>query len=99
MGYVYSEIREGIYGLPQAGILAQKLPEKRRNAKGYRQSGICPGFGNVTGAVFVLAHASTTFGVKYVDGQHADHLIMNVLKEDHAISRDQEGKNNTSGSP
>ena len=35
-GYVYLEIRKGIYGLPQAGILVQKLLEKRLNAKGYR---------------------------------------------------------------
>ena len=27
-GYVYLEIRKGMYGLPQAGILAQKLLEK-----------------------------------------------------------------------
>ena len=43
-GYVYLEIRKGVYGLPQAGILTQKLLEKRLNAKGCRQSGICPGF-------------------------------------------------------
>ena len=43
-GYVYLEIRKGMYGLPQAGILAQKLLDKRLNARGYRQSGICPGF-------------------------------------------------------
>ena len=43
-GYVYLEIRKGMYGLPQAGILTQKLPEKCLNAKGYRKSGICPGF-------------------------------------------------------
>ena len=28
-GYVYMEIRKGMYGLPQAGILANKLPKKR----------------------------------------------------------------------
>ena len=27
-GYVYIEVRKGMYGLPQAGILAQKLLEK-----------------------------------------------------------------------
>ena len=35
-GYVYLEIRRGMYVLPQAGILAQKLLKKRLNAKGYR---------------------------------------------------------------
>ena len=35
-GYVYLEIRKGVYGLPQAGVLAQKLLEKRLNEKCYR---------------------------------------------------------------
>ena len=43
-GYVYLEIRKGVYGLPQAGILVQKLIDKRLNVKGYRQSDICPDF-------------------------------------------------------
>ena len=43
-GYVYLEILKGMYGLHQARILAQKLLEKRLNVKGYRQSGIRPGF-------------------------------------------------------
>ena len=43
-GYVYLEIRKGMYGLPQAGILVQKLLKKRLNVKGYRKSEICPGF-------------------------------------------------------
>ena len=40
---VYVEIRKGMYGLPQAGILAQKLLEKRLKNKGYYQSMYTPG--------------------------------------------------------
>ncbi len=36
-GHVYVEVRKGMYGLPQAGILAQELLEKRLNAHGYTQ--------------------------------------------------------------
>ena len=36
-GHVYVEIRKGMYGLPQAGILAQELLEKRLNEYGYSQ--------------------------------------------------------------
>ncbi len=36
--YVYIEIQKGMYGLPQAGILAQQLLETRFNAQGYSQS-------------------------------------------------------------
>ena len=39
-GYMYLKIRKGMYGLPQAGTHAQKLLEKRLNARGYRQRGI-----------------------------------------------------------
>ncbi len=37
-GYVYCKIQKGIYGLPQAGIIAQKLLEKRLQQHGYCQS-------------------------------------------------------------
>jgi hypothetical protein len=33
-GYVYIEVRKGMYGLPQAGILAQKLLEEWLNKHG-----------------------------------------------------------------
>jgi hypothetical protein len=36
--HVYVEIQKGMYGLPQAGILAQELLEKQLNEHG------CPGF-------------------------------------------------------
>ena len=42
-GYVYVEATEGIYGLPQAGLLANKLLEKRLNKHGYFQSKFVPG--------------------------------------------------------
>ena len=42
-GQVCVEIRKGMYGLPQAGILAQKLLEKRLKKKGYYQSMYTPG--------------------------------------------------------
>jgi hypothetical protein len=42
-GFVYIEIRKGMYGLPQAGIIAQQLLEKRLAKVGYHQSKIVPG--------------------------------------------------------
>eukprot|EP00804_Cyclotella_cryptica_P005684 CCRYP_000047-RA/>CCRYP_000047-RA protein AED:0.40 eAED:0.40 QI:0/-1/0/1/-1/1/1/0/124 len=43
-GYVYVLIQKGIYGLPQAGIIAQQLLKKQLAIKGYRQGTITPGF-------------------------------------------------------
>ena len=34
-GYVYTEIMKGMYGLPQAGIIAQVLLEDRLGKHGY----------------------------------------------------------------
>ena len=42
-GFVYVEVRKGMYGLPQAGILAQQLLERRLNKKEYFQSTLVPG--------------------------------------------------------
>ena len=37
-GYVYVAVKRGMYGLPQSGILAQELLEKRLEDVGYHQS-------------------------------------------------------------
>ena len=42
--YVYIDVRKGMYGLPQAGIIAQKLLEERLAEVGYHQSKIVPAF-------------------------------------------------------
>ena len=39
-GYVYCEINRGMYGLPQAGLIAQELLQKRLAEFGYHQSKI-----------------------------------------------------------
>ena len=86
-GYVCLKIRKGVYGLPQAGILAQKLLEKRLNTKGYQQSGICPGFWKHDWRPICFSLCVDNFGVKYEDRKHSKHL-MNALKEEYTISQD-----------
>ena len=43
-GYVYVDIRKGMYGLPQAGLLAQELLEQRLMKHRYTQKKVTPGF-------------------------------------------------------
>ena len=43
-GNLYVKCRKGMYGLPNAGIIAQKLLEERLNKAGYYQSDKTPGF-------------------------------------------------------
>ncbi len=42
-GYVYCKIRKEMYGLPQVGLIAQKLLEQGLSKVGYSQSKIIPG--------------------------------------------------------
>ena len=42
-GWVYIEVGKGMYGLPQAGLLAQHLLEQRLARNGYTQSKQTPG--------------------------------------------------------
>ncbi len=42
-GYVYCEIQKGMYGLPQARIIAQQLLEKWLQKHEYHQSTTTPG--------------------------------------------------------
>ncbi len=79
-----------MYGLPQAGILAQQLLEKRLNKHGYSQSKAVPGLWTHKTRPISFTLVVDDFGVKYVGKENAMHLI-NVLKQDYEISEDWEG--------
>ena len=79
-GWVYLEVRKGMYGLPQAGILAHQLLEKRLNEKGYVQSKLTPSFWTHKWRPILFTLCIDDFGVKYLGKQHVDHL-MQVLSE------------------
>ncbi len=42
-GYVYCEIRKGMYGIPQVGIIAQELVAERLVKHSYHQCKVIPG--------------------------------------------------------
>ena len=89
-GHIYVEIRKGMYGLPQAGILAQELLEKRLNVHGYSQSKAVPGLWTHNTRPISFTLVVDDFGVKYVGKEHAMHLI-SILKQDYEISEDWSG--------
>ena len=90
-GYVYVEIRRGVNGLPQSGLLSKRLLEKSLNKEGYQQSILTPGLWTHKWRPISFTLCVDDFGVKYVGQQHADHL-MAALKKDYNISCDTEGK-------
>ena len=81
------DIKQGMYGLPQEGLIAKKLLEKIPNKKGYKQSDITPVFWTHDWCLICFSLCVNNFGVKYVGKQHAEH-IMKVLREHYKILND-----------
>ena len=79
-GYIYVEIQKGMYGLPQADILAQQLLEERLNKHGYSQSKAVPGLWTHKTWPISFTLVVDDFGVKYVGKEHTMHLI-NIVGE------------------
>ena len=76
-----------MYGLPQAGILANKLLKERLLQNDYFEVPHTPGiFRHKTRPVWFTLVVDD-FGIKYVGKEHAQHLL-NVLKEFYEIEED-----------
>ena len=89
--YVYTEIFRGMYGLSAEGILAQRLLKKRLNKEEYKQIKVTRGFWTHNWCPVSFSFWVDYFGVKYVGKEHAEHLIVDLIKS-YKISRDWEVK-------
>ncbi len=69
-----------MYGLPQAGIIAQELLAKRLKDHGYSQSETTPGLWKHEWRPIMFSLVVDDFGVKYVGEEHADHLLKTIQK-------------------
>ena len=90
-GAVYIEIRKGMYGLPQAGMLANKLL-KRRLAK-HRYYEVChtPGYWRRMWRPIDFTLVIDDFGVGYENNEHALHLLQTLRQYYEAVSFDWTG--------
>ena len=89
---IYMEIRKGMHGLPQAGIIANKLLQKNLTKCGYYQCKHTPGLWKHTSRPIIFVLVGDDFRVKYVGKEHVIHLL-NALKTFYnKISIDWEGK-------
>ena len=79
-GFVYLEIRKAIYGLPQAGILANKLLRSRLAPDGYYKVAHTPGLWRHVTRPVQFTLCVDDFGVKYVGKENSDHLINTINK-------------------
>jgi hypothetical protein len=77
-GYNYCKIQKGMYGLPQAGIIAQQLLEKQLQQHGYCQSKTTPGWWKHDTRPHSFTLVVDDFGVKYVGKDNAQHLLDTV---------------------
>ena len=84
-GAVYIEIRKGMYGLPQAGMLAKKLLKRRLAKHGYYE--VC----HIVWRPIDFTLVINTFGVGYEDNEHALHLLQTQCKYYEAVSVDWAG--------
>ncbi len=79
-GFLYCEIRKGVYGLPQDGIIAQQLLETGLTAHGYHQSTTTPGLWRHGTCPICFTLVINNFGVKYMNMADAEHLLNAIQK-------------------
>ena len=79
-----------MYGLLQAGLIANELLEKWLNKHGYRQSKLVPGLWKHDIRPIQFTLLVDNFGVKYVGGEHDQHL-KNTLEEHYKLTCDWTG--------
>jgi hypothetical protein len=87
---VYIEIQKGMYGLPQAGILANKLLQRSLAKDGYRPTTHTHGLWTHDTRPISFSLVVDHFRVKYVGRAHAEHL-MTCIKKNYNISSDWNG--------
>ena len=90
-GYVYMEINKGMYGLPQSGILSNKLLKERLEKYGYSELPHTPGlFKHETRPVWFTLVVDD-FGIKYIGRENAEHLLA-ALKDFYEVEIDWDGE-------
>ncbi len=90
-GHVYFEILKGMYGLPQAGIIAQDLLATRLKAHGYTQSETTPGLWKHAWRPISFSLVVGDFRVKYVGKEHARHLLQ-MVEQYYQCSHETQGE-------
>jgi hypothetical protein len=83
--------KRGMYSLPQAGLLANKLLEKCLNKHGYQQSKLVPGLWKHDTRPIQFTLVVNDFGIKYIGKEHAQHLT-NSLEEHYKLTCNWTGK-------
>ena len=89
--YVYFKIKMGMYGLPEAGILANNLLKKRLRKHGYYECQFTPRLYQHVWRPIILSLVVDDFGVKFQGIQHNKHL-KEALKKYYKVAVDWKGR-------
>jgi hypothetical protein len=87
-GYVYMEIRKGMYGLPQACILANKLLKLCLARHSYFEQPCMPGLWKHVSQSIWFNLCMDNFGIKYTGDKHLKHLFAALWTETCKIVKD-----------
>jgi hypothetical protein len=90
-GYVHLEMRRAVWGLPQAGILANKRLRRKLAPFGYYECVNTPGLWYQVSRPISFTLVVNDFGVKYVGKEHADHLIASIKSTYKKLTEDWTG--------
>ena len=91
-GRIYVEIRKGMYGLKEAGIIAYQRLTNKLASHGYYPVTHTPGLWKHKTLPATFTLAVDGFGIKYFNKSHADHLF-NALQQTYNITIDWSGSN------
>jgi hypothetical protein len=89
-GWVHIEMRRAVWGLPQAGILANKHLRCKLEPFGYYESTNTPGLWRHKSRPLTFTLVVDNFGVKFVDKADVDHLISSI-KTTYTLTEDWTG--------
>jgi hypothetical protein len=90
-GFIYMEIRKGMYGLPQAGIIAHNLLKEHLAKYGYAPCKYTPGLWGHTSRKTKFCLVVDDFGIKTTSDADLQHLL-SALKDKYTISIDTAGE-------
>jgi hypothetical protein len=88
--FIYLKMRRAVWGLPQAGILADKLLRKRLLPHRYYECANTPGLWKHKMQPIFFTLVVNNFGVKYVGCEHVEHLIA-CIKDKYELAKDWRG--------
>ena len=89
-GFVYVEIRKGMYGLKEASIIAFKRLVTKMAPHGYHPVYFTPGLWRHETLPTTFTLAVDDFGIKYFHQDHLTHLF-NALRQNYKITIDLSG--------